>query len=315
VNHMRNYLITIVAVCLSSSFALAGCSVSTDEADVSMTDSSVTQTVESVTESSILLSERVTGSLWSGSIDGYYSDVESICFDIEFSQNDNSETTDEYRYDVTRNGVVVFNSDYVYVKDDTAECIYSADDSELIAPGSYEVSCYDINDSIVATGSTEVSVTVDAPELDKNISMPSDDDYLSSKTLDLSDSFEQTVDADNCGWWDYDDTSVGKSAYASDTSVIGLSIVPAGDDCDVLYYAYYYSEDTRFSGDERKPVYSGTAAINEYDTFDSFDIDYKPDDMKPGCYYCLVSTDPGFNEIAASASCLVVEETTGEARG
>ena len=69
-----------------------------------MTDSSVTQTVESVTESFNSSSERVTGSLWSGSIDGNYSDVESICFDIEFSQNDNSETTDEYRYDVTRNG-------------------------------------------------------------------------------------------------------------------------------------------------------------------------------------------------------------------
>ena len=59
------------------------------------------------------------------------------------------------------------------------------------------------------------------------------------------------------GWWDYDGTSVGKSAFASNTKTLGFSLAVSETNESELYYEYYFSEKADFKNIRDRARLSG----------------------------------------------------------
>lgn len=136
--------------------------------------------------------------------------------------------------------------------------------------------------------------------------------YLSNLVYEFKDSdLMGNTFVYNSGWWDYDGTSVGKSAFASNTKVLGFSLAVSSDNDSELYYEYYYSEESDFEGVyESEPVYQGSCKPSLYDDQSCYDLDYSSEEFKVGFYGLVVYGDKAKKHIVLTAACIVVEESS-----
>ena len=143
------------------------------------------------------------------------------------------------------------------------------------------------------------------------------DYYLSNLVYDIKDSdLMANSYVFMSGWWDYDGTSVGKSAFASNTKTLGFSVAVSSTDETELYYDYYFSENSDFKDvNETEPLFSGSCKPSLYEDQSCYDFDFTPEEMKPGFYGLVVYKDRSRKQIAFTAACIVVEETSKDVIG
>ena len=143
------------------------------------------------------------------------------------------------------------------------------------------------------------------------------DHYLSNLVFDFKDEDKKTnVIIYKSGWWDYDSTSVGKSAFGSNTKTLGFSLAVNKDMTDELFYDYYYSKDPDFKGvNEAQPVYSSSCRPTVYDDQACYDLDYASEKFDPGFYGIAVYSDASKTHMIMTAACIVVKESSADIKG
>ena len=143
------------------------------------------------------------------------------------------------------------------------------------------------------------------------------DHYLSNLVFDFKDEDKKTnVISYKSGWWDYDSTSVGKSAFGSNTKTLGFSLAVNKDMTDELFYDYYYSKDPDFKGiNEAQPVYSSSCRPTVYDDQACYDLDYASEKFDPGFYGIAVYSDASKTHMIMTAACIVVKESSAVIKG
>ena len=284
--------------------------------------SSSTTTVTDVTEiedseTQFTLSSYVKDSYWLGSDSDDFENVSYLSLVVDLDESVlNSDVVPSYYYSVSKDGEQLFMSDLVVLEGAVINCTFGTNAGDLLPTGSYSVICFDENGAVITSASADVVETpIIAPAMDEDWEPYDDDEYLNSNTFSfLDEDYEGNVNIDKTCWWDYSDTSVGLSAYASDSDVIGFSLVLNDLSEEELYYAFYFTEDGSFSEKDEnlEPIFVNRVGLSQYADFASYDIDVKPGKILPGYYYFLVAKDSDFNSIVMDGSCLVVPETMAE---
>lgn len=269
-----------------------------------------------------LLSDFYTDSNWTLAPKGVYTNVKEIGLRVNF----NNELS-KYRfipgvyYTVSRGGEVIYTSDIMDIEDNSIRLDYTIDmagagdlnEDGFITDGKYSVMVFDAHSKQICTSDCEVVNEI----LEKEEIVFEEykkDHYLTDLVYDIKDSdLMANSFVFNTGWWDYDGTSVGKSAFASNTKTLGFSLAVSSTNDNELYYDYYYSEKSDFKDvNETEPVFSASCKPTVYDDQSCYDIDYTPAEMKPGFYGLVVYGDAGRKHIVFTAACIVVEETSGD---
>ncbi len=256
---------------------------------------------------------------------GVYTNTDSIGVRINFDKELFS-----YRfipgitYTVVRGEEALFASDVIYLEDNTIRLDFTADMSDgsclnpdgFLIEGKYTFMIYDEHSNEIAS----FGCMVDNEEIEQETVEFVDhkkDYYLSNLVYEFKDSdLMGDTFVYNSGWWDYDGTSVGKSAFASNTKVLGFSLAVSPDNEAELYFEYYYSEESDFEGvTETDPVYTGSCYPSLYDDQACYDLDYPSTEFKPGFYGLVVYGDQAKKNIVFVAQCIVVEETSDDVIG
>ena len=267
-------------------------------------------------ESVFSLSSYVEDSYWIGSESGEFENVSylTLAVSIDDSVFESGETP-SYYYSVSKDGEQIFLSDLVVMEETVINCTFGTGTGELLPTGAYSVTCFDGDGAIIAGLTANVVETpIIAPQMTEDWSPYEDDEYLNSNTYSVNEEYSELINTELTNWWDYSNTSVGLSAYASDSEVLGFSLVMDEWTNQELYYAFYYTDDGNFSEDDEnlEPIFVNRVSLTQYNDFASYDIDVKPDKVLPGYYYFLVSSDSEFVNIIVEGSCLVVNETMAD---
>lgn len=284
---------------------------------VQETEPGITYVTEvEASESVFALSAYVKDSYWLDSESGEFENVSylTLVVDIDDSVFDSGETP-SYYYSVSKDGEQIFMSDIVVMEEAVINCTFGTISGELLPTGTYSVTCFDGDGAIISGLSANVVETpIVAPQMNEDWSPYDDDEYLNSNTYSISEEYAEFVNTELTNWWDYSDTSVGLSAYASDSEVLGFSLVMNEWTNQELYYAFYYTDDGNFSEEDENldPIFVNRVGLSQYNDFASYDIDVKPEKVLPGYYYFIVSDDSEFSNIIMEGSCLVVQETMAE---
>ncbi len=270
-----------------------------------------------ITETTFGLGSYVKGSYWLGSESDEFENVSYLCLVVELEDSVMKTGNDLfYSYSVSKDGGQIFMSEQVEMDSAVINCTFGTSTGDLLPGGTYSVTCFDMNGAVIAGATASVTETpIVAPDMSEDWEPYDDSEYLNSYTYEITDEeFEGLVNTDLSSWWDYSDTSVGLSAYASDSSVLGFSLVTDKWSDDSLYYAFYFTEDGTFSEENEnlEPVFVNRVALIQYSDFASYDIDVKPEMLLPGYYCFIVSKDSSFENIVMEGSCLVVSETMEE---
>ena len=273
-----------------------------------------------VTETTLGMSSFVKSSYWLGSETGEFENTSYLSLVVDMDEDVmNAGFVPCYYYSVSKDGEQVFVSEVVTMEEAVVNCTFGTVDGDLLPSGTYSVTCFDENGVVIAGATaTVVETPIIAPQMDEDWEPYDDDEYLNSNTFTFVDEeFGDSVNTALSCWWDYSDTSVGLSAYASDSDVLGFSLVMNDLTDGELYYAFYFTEDGEFSEKDEnlEPIFVNRVALSQYTDFASYDIDVKPGKMLPGYYYFIVSDDSSFSSILMEGSCLVVEETMDEISG
>ena len=143
------------------------------------------------------------------------------------------------------------------------------------------------------------------------------DYYLSNLVFDFKDEDMKTnVFEFKSGWWDYDGTSVGKSAFGSNTKTLGFSLAVNPDVTGELYYDYFYSKDADFKGiNVEQPLSSASCKPSVYEDQTCYNLDYTAEKFEPGFYGIVVYSDSSKTHIVMTAACIVVKESSTEVKG
>ena len=143
------------------------------------------------------------------------------------------------------------------------------------------------------------------------------DFYLTNLVYEIrDDDLKSLTYPTKTGWWDYDVTSVGKSAVASNTKTLAFSWSVNTDIEKELYYDYFYSKDHDFKDiNKATPKYSGSCKPTVYDDQSCYDLDYSADKFEPGFYGLVVYSDASKTHIVLTAACIVVKETSQAVNG
>ena len=228
------------------------------------------------------------------------------------------------RYSVSRGDSVLFTSDILPVdgevmrldlkKEMTDDSSYN--DSGFLLEGVYEFEVTDDRGNEVVTMNCRVrNKTYEKETLAfQNLKK---DHYLSNLVFDFKDEdMKKNAVIYKSGWWDYDSTSVGKSAFGSNTKTLGFSLAVNKDMTDELFYDYYYSKDPDFKGiSEAQPVYSSSCKPSVYDDQSCYDLDYASEKFEPGFYGIAVYSDASKTHIIMTAACIVVKESSSDIKG
>ena len=256
---------------------------------------------------------------------GVYSNTDSIGVRINFDKElFNYRFIPGITYTVSRGEDVLIASGVIPVEEEsirldfTSEMAGETDVNEdgFLIEGKYTFFIYDEHSKMI----TNFECTVENEEIEPDIIEFEDnkkDYYLSNLVYEFKDS-DLMGDSYvfNSGWWDYDGTSVGKSAFASNTKVLGFSLAVSSDNEAELYYEYYYSEESDFEGvNEAEPVYQASCYPSIYDNQCCYDLDYPSTEFKPGFYGLVVYGDKAKKHIVFTAACIVVEETSDDVIG
>ena len=222
-------------------------------------------------------------------------------------------------YTVAMEKDVLFTSDVITLEENSIRLDFNSEmagekglseDGFLLA-GEYTFMVFDEHSKDLASFTCTVvneNVEKETFEFDDH----KEDYYLSNLVYEFKDSdLMGDTFVYNSGWWDYDGTSVGKSAFASNTKVLGFSLAVSSDNDSELYYEYYYSEESDFEGiNESGPVYQGSCKPSLYDDQSCYDLDYSAEEFKPGFYGLVVYGDKAKKHIVFTAACIVVEESS-----
>ena len=225
---------------------------------------------------------------------------------------------------VYSNTEVLFASEVINLDEDSLRLDFTSDmtgetglnEDGFLLDGKYTIFVYDEHAKEIDSFECTVKNEVIEPELIE-FEDYKEDYYLSNLVYEFKDSdlMGDSVVVKS-GWWDYDGTSVGKSAFASNTKVIGFSLAVSSEKEDELYYEYYYSEESDFEGiNEMDPVYQGSCYPSAYDKQYCYDLDYPSTEFKPGFYGLVVYGDKAKKHIVFTAACIVVEETSDDVIG
>ena len=229
------------------------------------------------------------------------------------------------RYTVAYGNEVIYVSDVVDIEDDTVrldlgpgilDSEYFNADSYLKA-GTYTFVVFDEHSNDIASFECKV-LNEDVEKEEISFEEHKKDYYLSDLVYEFGDSdLMAHTFVYNSGWWDYDGTSVGKSAFASNTKTLGFSLSVSKENQNEFFYEYYYSSEADFSDiDITKPVYNSSCKPTVYDDQACYDLDYTPAKaLEPGFYGLVVYSDANKKHIVFTAQCIVVEETSGDVTG
>ena len=269
-----------------------------------------------------LLSDHYTDGALVLAPKGVYSNTKSIGVRLNFDKDiENSRFVPGIIYTVAKDDEVILTSDLVYIEDNGIRMDLTSDmtgpeglneDGFLLA-GNYSFMIFDEHSNEIA----RFDCVVETVKLEKEkieFEDYKEDYYLSNLVYEFKDSdlMSETY-VYNSGWWDYDGTSVGKSAFASNTSVIGFSLAVSARNEAELYYEYYYSEESAFEDvDGSVPVYQGSCIPSIYQDQACYDLDFPSKDFKPGFYGLVVYGDAAKKHIVMTAACIVVEETSDD---
>lgn len=250
---------------------------------------------------------------------GTYSNVKEVGFKIDFKKE-----LANYRFVpgiicvVSRDKEVLYTSDIINLTGDTYKMTYTAEmagpkgvnEDGYLTAGKYSFMVFDEHSNEI-TG-FECDVTTVAIEKDVvEFEDLKKDNYISTLVFEFKDDdLKGEAFANKSGWWDYDNTSVGKSAFGSDTKIIGFSLAVSQDNDSELYYEYYYSEESDF-GDlsEHKPVFQGSCKPTLYKDQACYDLDYSGV-IRPGFYGLVVYDNASRKHVVFTAACIVLEETS-----
>ena len=305
--------IAAMILCLALIAGSAACTAKPEQE----TEPGITYVTEiEASESVFTLSSYVKDSYWLGSETGEFENTSylSLVVNIDDAVFDSGETP-SYYYSVSKDGEQVFLSDLVLIEEGPINCTFGTDTGDLLPTGTYSVTCFDQDGAIIAGLSANVVETpIVAPQMTEDWSPYDDDEYLNSNTYSIDEDYAELVNAELTNWWDYSDTSVGLSAYASDSDVLGFSLVMNEWTDKELYYAFYFTDDGSFSEKDENldPIFVNRVGLSQYNDFASYDIDVKPGKVLPGYYYFIVSNDSEFSNIIMEGSCLVIQETMAE---
>ncbi len=253
---------------------------------------------------------------------GVYSNTDSIGVRIDFDKElFNYRFIPGITYTVSRGEEVLFASEVINLEEDSLRLDFTSDmagetglnEDGFLLDGKYTFFVYDEHAKEIDSFECTVKNEVIEPELIE-FEDYKEDYYLSNLVYEFKDSdlMGDSVVVKS-GWWDYDGTSVGKSAFASNTKVIGFSLAVSSEKEDELYYEYYYSEESDFEGiNEMDPVYQGSCYPSAYDKQYCYDLDYPSTEFKPGFYGLVVYGDKAKKHIVFTAACIVVEETSDD---
>ena len=186
----------------------------------------------------------------------------------------------------------------------------------FLKDGKYTIMVFDEHSNDIAVFTCDIK----NEEIEKDViefEEYSDDHYLTEAVYEFKDDdLKSKTIVNKSGWWDYDGTSVGKSAFGSDTAVLGFSLAVNQDNDTELYYEYYFSEDAEFSDiNEMNPVYQMSCKPSKYKDQSCYDLDYPSTNIKPGFYGLVVYGDSAKKHIVFIAACMVVEESSDEVTG
>ena len=226
------------------------------------------------------------------------------------------------KYTVINGSDALYASDVIYLEEDsvrfdlTTEMVDAAfvNEDGFLTDGTYTFMVYDEHSKEIV--SIECTVANETVEKDV-ISFESykKDHYLANLVYKFNDDDLMThTFVYNSGWWDYDGTSVGKSAFASNTKTLGFSLAVSKENDSELYYEYYFSEESDFSDiNTDEPLFESACKPSVYDDQACYDLDFTPQDgLTPGYYGLVIYSDSSKKHIVFTASCIVVEETSGD---
>ena len=267
-----------------------------------------------------LLSDYYTGGSFVLAPKGIYLNTDTIGLRINFDKR-----LSDFRfvpgivYTIARGEEVLFASDVVFPEDNSLRMDLLPEmagtdgfnEDGFLIDGKYTFMVFDENFHDIC--SFECEVKTEPVEKEKlSFKEYKKDDYLSKLIYEFQDD-ELMANAFvyRSGWWDYDGTSVGKSAFASNTKTLGFSLAVSETNESELYYEYYFSEKADFKNiSETEPVYQASCKPTLYEDQACYDLDFTPDEMKHGFYGLAVYSDASKKHIVFTASCMVVEETS-----
>ena len=272
-----------------------------------------------------ILSDYYIDGTWVLAPKGIYSNVNEIGLRLNFNDELLS-----YRFvpgiifTVARGDEILFVSDVIRIEENSIRIDFNSDMSDaevlnedgFLKAGKYTVMVFDEHSKDICSFECEVqneSIEKELIEFEDH----KKDYYLSNLVYDIKDSdLMANSYVFMSGWWDYDGTSVGKSAFASNTKTLGFSVAVSSTDETELYYDYYFSENSDFKDvNETEPLFSGSCKPSLYEDQSCYDFDFTPEEMKPGFYGLVVYKDRSRKQIAFTAACIVVEETSKDVIG
>lgn len=222
------------------------------------------------------------------------------------------------KYVVSRGEEELYTSDVINLTEASIKLDFTAQNNEssfdgdgFLAEGTYQFLIEDEYGNEIKS----YKCTVESKTYEKEtISFKNNkkDFYLSNLVYEFRDENLKALSyITKTGWWDYDVTSVGKSAFASNTKTLGFSLSVNSDIENELYYDYYYSKDADFKDiNKATPVYSGSCKPSVYDDQSCYDLDYSAEKFEPGFYGLVVYSDSSKTHIVLTAACIVVKETS-----
>ena len=256
---------------------------------------------------------------------GDYTNVNEAGIKIEFKKE-----LSDYRfvpgiiYVVSRGKDVLYTSDIIRPENDNSiKLSYTAEmagpkginEDGYLTAGKYSFMVFDEYSNEITGFECDVkTVPVEKDEI--VFEEYKKDHFIENQVYEFKDdALKGEAFASKSGWWDYDGTSVGKSAFGSDTKVLGFSLSVSKDNDSELFYEYYYSEESDF-GDvsELKPVFQGSCKPTLYKDQACYDLDFSGA-VKPGYYGLVVYDSASRKHVVFIASCMVLEETSSELLG
>ena len=269
-----------------------------------------------------LVSDYYTSGDWVLAPKGVYTNTKEIGVRLDFKKEMTKyKYVPGYIYTVAKGDKVLLTSEINRFENNSIRLDFTADmagpevlnEDGFLKADTYTVTVFDEHSNDIASFKCEVkNEEVEKEEIE--LEEYSDDHYLSELVYEFKDSdLMGKTFVYNSGWWDYDDTSIGKSAFGSDTTVLGFSLAVSEDNDVELYYEYYYSEEADFediSGSE--PVYQRSCKPSMYQDLVCYDFDYSSGDIEPGYYALVVYGDAAKKHIVFTAACMVVEETSAD---
>ena len=256
---------------------------------------------------------------------GVYSNTDSIGVRIDFDKElFNYRFIPGITYTVSRGEDILIASGVINLEEESLRLDFTSEmagetginEDGFLLDGKYTFFVYDEHSKVIDSFECTVENEEIEPELIE-FEDYKEDYYLTNLVYEFKDNdLMSDCVVINSGWWDYDGTSVGKSAFGSNTSVLGFSLAVSSEKEDELYYEYYYSEESDFEGiNEMKPVYQGSCYPSIYDKQCCYDLDYPSAEFKPGFYGLVVYGDKAKKHIVFTAACIVVEETSDDVIG